>query len=685
MFGSAQTITLALGELRIESGVTINGPGQELLTIDANQQSRVLNVEPSVGGPDDFDVTLSGLTLTGGTTTGDNEFLDNFTLETTHSGGGIRFLPSGELTLTGSRLSGNHTNGGFAQGGGIFTSSGTVTLRGSTLSDNHTQGDFALGGGIHAHSGDVWLSGSTLSGNHTRGYLAQGGGIHTDIGSVTLTRSTLSGNHTQGDYSNGGGINSRNVTVSGSTLSDNRTEGENANGGGLWFAGELTIVGSTVTGNVATSEGGGLSHYANADKRLTIYNSIIAGNRDNGTAPDFLAPINPETNLDVKSSLIGDTTGTSLTTATDGNVLDVDWKTVLTNNGTDPTLSDNGGPTETVALIDSPTNPALDAGDEELLIRGQFRLVTPTDVVSSTSATDIFDASGLLDSNILTSENFASTTNTGDLWATNDPNGFPGDYFDATVTNPAPDPVLVFSLSEVQSLTHIAIWGYDSIPTAINNDVRSFTLEFSNDGGTTYSDTIALTKPRVDDAPVHMLPFNRAIPANSVRVTITDNYFGFPGFDSGDRVGLDEVRFLTVDPDFDQRGIGFPRVIDGDGDGEARIDIGAFEAPEADVMAPVITAPSNIDVEADSAAGTDASDAAIVNFLDAFIVTDDKDLDPSISNDAPSIFPLGNTFVTVTATDAAGNQSTATATVTVVDTTAPRADSSGSDFDRGEQ
>src|SRR5262245_29633815 len=38
------TIVLTLGELVIDKGLTINGPGASLLTIDAQQSSRVLNI-----------------------------------------------------------------------------------------------------------------------------------------------------------------------------------------------------------------------------------------------------------------------------------------------------------------------------------------------------------------------------------------------------------------------------------------------------------------------------------------------------------------------------------------------------------------------------------------------------------------------------------------------------------------
>src|SRR5205085_1876726 len=51
--------------------------------------------------------------------------------------------------------------------------------------------------------------------------------------------------------------------------------------------------------------------------------------------------------------------------------------------------------------------------------------------------------------------------------------------------------------------------------------------------------------------------------------------------------------------------------------------------------------------------------------------TDAVDL-VSVTNDAPSAFPIGAITVTWTAKDAAGNISNATQTVDVVDTTAPK-------------
>jgi len=53
------------------------------------------------------------------------------------------------------------------------------------------------------------------------------------------------------------------------------------------------------------------------------------------------------------------------------------------------------------------------------------------------------------------------------------------------------------------------------------------------------------------------------------------------------------------------------------------------------------------------------------------VVTDDKDLSPSVTNNSPLAFPIGTTIVTWSATDSAGNYATADQTATVVDTTSP--------------
>jgi hypothetical protein len=89
-----------------------------------------------------------------------------------------------------------------------------------------------------------------------------------------------------------------------------------------------------------------------------------------------------------------------------------------------------------------------------------------------------------------------------------------------------------------------------------------------------------------------------------------------------------------------------------------------------DITDPVVTAPAPTTVAAADGSGTAGSDPAILAFLDGASATDNVDV-VSLTNDAPAIFPLGDTVVTFTALDAAGNSGTAQATLTVTDQTAP--------------
>ena len=82
-----------------------------------------------------------------------------------------------------------------------------------------------------------------------------------------------------------------------------------------------------------------------------------------------------------------------------------------------------------------------------------------------------------------------------------------------------------------------------------------------------------------------------------------------------------------------------------------------------DTTAPHVTTPPDVTAEA---AGT-----LTAVLLGTATATDSIDGDIAATNDAPTSFPLGDTSVTWTATDSAGNSATATQTVTVRDTTAP--------------
>jgi len=86
---------------------------------------------------------------------------------------------------------------------------------------------------------------------------------------------------------------------------------------------------------------------------------------------------------------------------------------------------------------------------------------------------------------------------------------------------------------------------------------------------------------------------------------------------------------------------------------------------------PSITCPDDITVECSAEGGTPATDPAIQAFLNGASATDICDATPTITHDAPALFPEGATVVTFTATDDAGNSASCMATVTVIDTTPP--------------
>ncbi|WCE31514.1 S8 family serine peptidase [Vibrio sp. SCSIO 43137] len=84
---------------------------------------------------------------------------------------------------------------------------------------------------------------------------------------------------------------------------------------------------------------------------------------------------------------------------------------------------------------------------------------------------------------------------------------------------------------------------------------------------------------------------------------------------------------------------------------------------EPDITPPTITAPADVSAEA-------TASATPVN-LDSPVVSDDIDPNPAVENNAPAGFPVGETIVVWTATDASGNSADDSQTVTVTDTTGP--------------
>ncbi|MFK8112888.1 MAG: beta strand repeat-containing protein, partial [Rubripirellula sp.] len=90
-----------------------------------------------------------------------------------------------------------------------------------------------------------------------------------------------------------------------------------------------------------------------------------------------------------------------------------------------------------------------------------------------------------------------------------------------------------------------------------------------------------------------------------------------------------------------------------------------------DTTSPTIFGTTGVTVEGDTKGGADPSNPAIAAFLSNPIAFDNLDPTVPVTHDAPPIFPIGDTVVTFTAVDDAGNIGTVLETVSVIDTTAP--------------
>jgi hypothetical protein len=398
--GLSGTITLTTGELTIAKDLTIAGPGAGRITVSGHQATRVFDIEglsPSV--------TISGLTITEGLVTGptnvgggiiNNAILtvadcilsDNSASGATARGGGIWNTGTltvtdsvltgnsasqgggidnfGTLTVTGSTLSGN--SGGQFGGGGVFNGTqAMLTVIGSTFSGNSAMsgggienggtlatvsgstfdGNSASAGGGIVNGGPLTVTGSSFSNNSA----GQGGGIlNSNLGTLTLTGCTVNGNSATGSAAYGGGIyNQGTLTVTDCTLSANSASGAGGRGGGIANyrpsvgTPMLTLIGSTLSGNSASVDGGAI--YNSSGGPTQTRNTILAGNTG-AAGPDLFGSLGS-----LGHNLIGNTQGGSGFIVSD--LLNVDPML--------GPLQDSGGPTQTMALLVG--SPAIDAGD----------------------------------------------------------------------------------------------------------------------------------------------------------------------------------------------------------------------------------------------------------------------------------------------------------------------------------
>jgi hypothetical protein len=318
---ACSTITLQNGLSTSVTNLTIVGAGSDALTIDGNDDSRVMQ-----GG----NLALEGLTLANGRVSGasdggacilgDSVSLTDVVLvhcvnfSATNAVGGA-VIANGDLTMRNTEISGSGAAGsGYAMGGAAFVA-GSATLYDSTIRGNSVQaGGMAYGGGISANGG-ITLHRSTIESNTVQSSAdaAYGGGMHSFGGVILVVEgSTVSGNTAHADqaWAYGGGLNAGTANTAGSVIVSNSSVTGNSassmcgvclvSGGGVHAFDSVDATSSTFSENEATCDvlasqclaaGGGLAALGtSATSWIALHNSTVSGNNAfGGTAPGAFA------------------------------------------------------------------------------------------------------------------------------------------------------------------------------------------------------------------------------------------------------------------------------------------------------------------------------------------------------------------------------------------------------------
>ena len=161
---------------------------------------------------------------------------------------------------------------------------GDLTLQETTISGGVVSPDgFLQGGGVFNYNGTVTVTNSIISGNSAvlPGLYGGSGGGLSNRGTFTVMNSTITGN-TAG-FGGGGVRNQGLLVIINSTIADNSSthasDGFAAGGGGLHNQdlGTVTVTNSTISGNFSRVRGGGVNNYGDG-ATLTVTNSTISGN-----------------------------------------------------------------------------------------------------------------------------------------------------------------------------------------------------------------------------------------------------------------------------------------------------------------------------------------------------------------------------------------------------------------------
>ena len=266
-------------------------------------------------------------------------------------GGGV--YAAGDIDLFSSAVFANlaeHdvSNPGAASGGGVMTGGRLTSVR-SDVVQNRSTGD---GGGAYAASLDAHYSqfNSNTAGRDGGGVILAGTGFR-PYADTTLASSTVARNHAARNYG-GAALARGDVVVIDSTISDNVAD---AAVGGLYLSSEAfgdhaSVANSTIAFNMQNSRSPECGALYWDGGTLLLDSSIVARNTCAGRAADIEVDVHYDPAIIGANNLV-----MSSTVALPADTL-----------ATDPALAvlaDNGGPTRTHALRTG--SPAIDRGNNE--------------------------------------------------------------------------------------------------------------------------------------------------------------------------------------------------------------------------------------------------------------------------------------------------------------------------------
>ena len=339
IFNNGGTANISFSTLSGNTAVRAGG------AIEANAGSTTLNVVtmdsnfagPAPGNGGAFHLTGAGTVNVTGTTASNNV--------ASSEGGGLWNSSTGTMLIRSSNISANQANGDAADngGGGLFNDGGTMTVQNTVISDNTALGTSGSGGGILS-LGDLSVTMGTISGNSAS---RAGGGIEANNADTTLRSLTLSGNSTGAAPGNGGGMHitgAGNADIFMTTVTGNTAASE---GGGLWNStGEMKVMASTVIGNTAngaesTNGGGGLF---NNGGTMTVTRSTIGANFAPGASGSGGGIFNDQGTLAVRISTISGNSASRAGGGVEANAGDTTLSdTSLLGNQTGPSPGNGGG------------------------------------------------------------------------------------------------------------------------------------------------------------------------------------------------------------------------------------------------------------------------------------------------------------------------------------------------------